>query len=220
MMETIINNRLFNNIEPSSLKKILNDIQYVTYSYTKDEIIKNEREECKWLGLIVEGSIELQRIYSSGRYIVLKKLDKGDIFGEALIFSDNNCYPATVVAASDCRIIFINKGEIIRLCKENETILQNFISLLSNKVFMLNNKIKNQNLKSIRDKVVNYILENRQDYCVYLNESKETIANELGVPRPSFSIELINLKEEGYIDYDRHIIKILDIEALEEISER
>lgn len=219
-MEIIKDNRLFNNIESSRLKKILSDIQYVVHKYKKEEIIKSEKEECRCLGLIIEGSIELQRIYSSGRYIVLKRLNKGDIFGEALIFSDNNYYPATIVAESDCNIVFIEKKEIIRLCKENENILENFICLLSNKVFMLNNKIKNQNLKSIRDKVVNFILENRQENNVYIIDSKETIASELGIPRPSFSRELLKLKEEGYIDYDRHIIVILDLESLEEISEK
>lgn len=219
-MEIIKNNRLFSNIESLELKKILSSMQYTIYKYKKEEIIKNEKEECNCLGLIIEGSIELQRIYSSGRYIVVKKLDKGDIFGEALIFSDNNLYPATVVASSNCNIMFINKHEVIRLCKENEMILENFICLLSNKVFMLNNKIKNQNLKSIRDKVVNFILENRQEKNVYLNDSKETIANELAIPRPSFSRELIKLKKEGYIDYDRYKIVILDLESLEDISER
>ena len=39
----------------------------------------------------------------------------------------------------------------------------------------------------------------------------------LGVPRPSFSRELINLRDMGLIDFDRKTIKILDIDSLEEI---
>ena len=48
-----------------------------------------------------------------------------------------------------------------------------------------------------------------------LTENKDSIAASLGIPRPSLSRELINLRDMGYIDFDRNNIKILDLEALE-----
>ena len=46
-------------------------------------------------------------------------------------------------------------------------------------------------------------------------ENKEEIASSLGIPRPSLSRELMNLRDLNYIEFDRNIIKILNIEELE-----
>ena len=68
--------------------------------------------------------------------------------------------------------------------------------------------------------MVDYILEERKKQDtdrIELSGNKENIAAMLGVPRPSFSRELINLRDMGLIDFDRKTIKILDIDSLEEI---
>ena len=44
--------------------------------------------------------------------------------------------------------------------------------------------------------------------------SKKEWADKLGVQRPSLSRELIKMKEEGIIDYDKDTISILNSSAL------
>ncbi|MDU4939526.1 MAG: helix-turn-helix domain-containing protein, partial [Clostridium sp.] len=86
-------------------------------------------------------------------------------------------------------------------------------------VFMLNNKVKSLAFKSVREKVINFILElqkSQQNDLVKLKSSKEDIASYLGIPRPSLSRELIKLREDKLIEFDRSSINILNLEALEE----
>ena len=144
---------------------------------------------------------------------------EGDVFGEALVFSKAKTYPATVIALSECTVLFINKNDVLKLCSYEEKILENFISLLSDKVFILNSKIKSISFKSLRQKVINYILnevKEQKSSSIILKNSKEEIAALLGVPRPSLSRELINLRDMEYIEFDRKKIQVLDIESLEE----
>ena len=160
----------------------------------------------------------MQRIYCNGKYIVIKKLSKGEVFGEALVFSEKSFYPLTALAVNDCLIMYIKKEEVLSLCFQNKKVLENFISLLSNKVLMLNKKIKNISFKSIKEKVSNYILEEsiiQNTNTINLNESKQDIAAKLGIPRPSFSRELMRLKTLGIIDFNRKFIKIINKEELE-----
>ena len=92
--------------------------------------------------------------------------------------------------------------------------------LLSDKVIVLNNKIKSISLKNIKQKVVDYILQeykSQKQLIVNLKMNKEEIANFIGIPRPSLSRELIKLRKEKIIDFDRNNITILDIDKLEEI---
>lgn len=218
ILNELQNNFLFKGIDSANLKNIYEKTKYHTNKYGKGEIIAHEEDYCNTVGLILEGAIELQRIYPSGKYIVLNKLKVGDVFGEAIIFSKKNTYPATVVALNQCSILYIDKVDMLELFSRERKILENFLELLSNKVLMLNSKIKNISFKNVRHRVINYILEAmklQQSSVVKLTENKESIAASLGIPRPSLSRELINLRDMGYIDFDRNNIKILDLEALE-----
>lgn len=214
------NNDLFKGLDIDEIEDILKNISFTKIKYRKGEILAHEGEVCTSLGVILEGTIEMQRIYCNGKYIVIKKLSKGEVFGEALVFSERGFYPVTALAVNDCLIMYIKKEEVLSLCFQNKKILENFISLLSSKVLMLNKKIKNISFKSIKEKVSNYILEEsiiQNTDTISLNESKEDISAKLGMPRPSFSRELMRLKSLGIIDFNRTFIKIINKEELENI---
>ncbi len=219
MKNKLNDNFLFKGVTDEEIEKIFSYIKYSEVSYNKGQILFQEGDLCENIGIIEEGYIQLERIYSSGKSIILAKLSAGDVFGEALVISSKALYPATVIAKSDCKIIFINKKEIIKICSSNENILENFLTLLSDKVIMLNKKVKSTSLKSVKHKVVDYILERYNSInsdTIKLNESKEDIAGLLGIPRPSLSRELIKLRDENIIDFDRNSITILSIDELEE----
>ena len=222
-MKDIINkleeNNFFNNLNHEEIQKLISNIGYSVKAYKKGEIIANEEDECNSLGFVLDGTIEIQRIYLSGKQIIVKRLSNGDVFGEALIFSKKSNYPSTVVAFSECNILYISKSDILKLCTMDERVLGNFMSVLSNKILMLNSKIKSIAFKSIKHKVINFILEQakkQKSETIKLKESKEEIASAMGIPRPSLSRELMNLRDLNYIEFDRNVIKILKIDELEE----
>jgi len=211
-------NEFFKDLTAEEIKNLICNTSYSIKSYKKGEIIANEEDECSSLGFVLDGVVEIQRIYLSGKQIILKRLSNGDVFGEALVFSKKSNYPSTVIAISECSILFISRTDILKLCTRDERVLGNFMAALSNKILMLNSKIKTIAFKSIKHKVINYILEQvkvQKSYTIKLKESKEEIASSLGIPRPSLSRELMNLRDLEYIEFDRNIIKILTIEELE-----
>lgn len=219
IIDKIKQNEFFKGIDDKKIEMIISELSHISKEYSKGQVIVNEEEVCKNLGLVVDGIVEIQRIYSSGKHIVLKRMGAGEVFGEAIIFSDKNKYPATIIASSDCIISYLKKEDIIKLCLNEEIILKNFITLLSNKIFILNRKIKTISFKTIRQKVVNFILEqskSQNNKTVILKISKEQIASLLGIPRPSLSRELMKLRDDGLIEFDRNKISIINIERLEE----
>ncbi|WP_294345354.1 Crp/Fnr family transcriptional regulator [uncultured Clostridium sp.] len=220
LIDKLLKNEIFNEIDTDTIEQIISEVDYYINKYNSGEIIAQEEEECNALGFILSGNIEIKRIYSCGKEIILSKFGVGEVFGEALVFSKNHNYPATIEAIEESEIFYINKVDMIKLCSKYEKILENFMALLSNKVILLNSKIKRLSFKSIKHKIVDYILEERKNQDtdrIELSGNKENIAAMLGVPRPSFSRELINLRDMGLIDFDRKTIKILDIDSLEEI---
>ena len=219
-MEGLKGNLLFKGIKDEDIYRIFDNIRYSINSYKKNEIIAHEDDRCYALGLILEGGVEIQRLFPSGKYIVLSKLFVGDVFGEALVFLQDSFYPATVVASKDSKILFLNKDEVLKICLQESKFLENFMSLLSSKVLMLNEKIRTVSYKTVREKVVNYLLKEykqQNSINIELRESKEDIAAYLGIPRPSLSREFMKLKEEGVIDYNRKSVILLKKIELEDM---
>ncbi|MBE6047028.1 MAG: Crp/Fnr family transcriptional regulator [Clostridium sp.] len=220
VIDRLMKNRLFKGLDDSEIREIINLMNYSVNTYQKNEIIAHEEDDCNSLGLVIEGSIAIKRLHSSGKEIIMKTLKGGDVFGEALIFSKFKKYPATVVSGENCKVLYLTKNEIIKLFSFNSRLMENYMGLLSEKVIILNNKIKSLSLKSVRQKVVDYILQE----CIYqktnvirIRGSKEELASYIGIPRPSLSRELIKLREENIIEFDRYKINVFDVESLEQI---
>lgn len=211
---------LFKGLNNVEILELLSKAQYTVKLYKRDEVVAVEEEECRALAIVIEGEVHIQKIYASGKTVTLARLGPGKIFGEAIIFSNTRVYPATVVAAVDTRIMYITKEDIINFCRFNPVVLENFMRLLSNKILMLNRKIKELSLETLRHKVCNFILEeyNKQkNLTLKLNLSRKAMAEQMGVQRPSLSRELIRLKNEGFINFNKNSLTIKDLEGLEEL---
>ncbi|AJA48981.1 cyclic nucleotide-binding protein [Clostridium pasteurianum DSM 525 = ATCC 6013] len=211
---------IFKNFHGESIKVLLDKIDYKVYSYSKDETIAMEGDSCSSIGIVLNGSIEIKKFFASGKTIAIAKFLSGDIFGEVIIFSDMNKYPSTIIASGNCKILFISKKDIVTLCKMDNLILNNFMGLLSNKILMLNKKLKNLSYETLRQKITSLLLENYyidKKNIFQISSSRKQMAEELGIPRPSLSRELVNMKKDGLIDFHKNTFKILNLEAMEDI---
>lgn len=213
---------LFSKIDSLKMDNLFSSINYSIKEYDKDETIAIEGDLCNKIGIVLNGAVEIQKIYESGKSLTIATLIEGKIFGEAIIFSTKTTYPSTIMACTKAIILFIPKDSIMHLCSTNSLFLNGFMSLLSNKILMLNKRLKNMSYHTIREKLSNYILEEHEaqkNLTFKMNKSKKQLSEMLGIPRPSLSREFIKLREEGIIDFDRNSITILDITALKSILE-
>ncbi|WP_243122858.1 Crp/Fnr family transcriptional regulator [Haloimpatiens lingqiaonensis] len=211
---------LFKEINEDEIGKLLHNVECMVNSYSKGEIIATEGELCSKIGIVIEGAVEAQKIYASGKIVTIDKLNIGNTFGEAIIFSNTNKYPATIMSSNSSKVLFIHKKDIINLCSMEKKILNNFMNILSNKILMLNRKIKNMSYKTLRQKIAGFIFDEYKKQgsnTINLPYSRKETAEHLGIPRPSLSRELIRMKEEGIIDFYKNSIKILNVVLLEDI---
>ncbi|MFL0250404.1 Crp/Fnr family transcriptional regulator [Clostridium neuense] len=211
---------LFSKFSDTEINACISSIEYSIKSYSKNEMPAIEDDICSSIGIILNGSVEVQKIYESGKNLTLAALGCGKIFGEVIIFSNKNTYPSTIVSSEKSEIMFIPKESILKLCKENSIFLNNFMTLLSNKILMLNKKVKTMSFQTIKQKLANYILEEhalQKNMMIKMAYSKKQLAEQLGIPRPSLSRELINMRNDELIDFNKNSIKILNIKGLEEL---
>ena len=184
--------------------------KYVYYKkYNKGEIIYFEGDECKNVSIIIKGEISITT-YNYDFITEINHLKDNELFGDSLVLSSDNRYLGNVNAIKDTTLCIIPKENWINLLK-NETILKNYLEIVSNKVFKIQSKVKILSQKTIRDKILFYILTeykrtNKKEIKI---KSKEALAMYLNIPRPSLSRELINLKNEGILDFNRYSITLI-----------
>lgn len=211
---------LFSNITADKLSAYLAQDSYIIKKYKKDSIIFLKNEECKTCSILLEGNIVIQDVDINGNILTLNKFSVGDILGENLLFSNSNTYPMNVLSYTDTTVLHIKKELILKLCKENDTFLENFLISVSNKTIILKDKVKKLSIKSIRECIIDYLLyqyKYQNSLTIKLDRSKKELAEEFGVQRSSFSRELNKMKNDGLIDYNSKNIKIINLESLLEI---
>lgn len=217
--DSLISCSLFKGVSKEQINTHMSSIKYQTVVYKKNDVIAIEGDDTSSLGIIISGSIEIQKLYASGKIITIDRLSKGNIFGEVIIFSQMGRYPSTIVSSENSQILFIPKSEMLKLCSIDIQVLNNFMALLSNKILMLNKKLRNLSFETIRQKVSSFIIDEykrQKNNPIKFNISRKEMADYLGIQRPSLSRELIHMKDEDLIDFDKHYIKIVNLEALED----
>lgn len=212
--------RVFSDFSLEEIENILKDIDIKQCNYSKDEIIAFEGEDINRVGIVLEGTISVQKHYISGKVLNINHLKKGDLFGEVIIFSSIDKYPSTIVCEKNCKVAFIYKEDIVKLCKNNTKFLTKFMGILSNKILMLNNRVRVLSYSTIREKIADYLLNEYKlqgNMVLEVKDNREKLAENFGVARPSISRELINMKNENLIDYNKSTITIKNLDALEDI---
>lgn len=210
---------LFKGINEEDILDKLSKCDYSIKNYNKDSIIAVENDDCHSLGIILRGSVEIHKPFPSGKIVTINNFYEGNIFGEALVFSGSHVYPATIIASSDSDIMYISKENIIKLMKNQDIILENFMSVLSNRILMLNDRITTLSYDTVRKKIANIILieySKQKNKYLLLPFCRRKMAQLLNIPRPSLSRELMKMKEDKIIDYYKNRLQILNMDLLEE----
>ena len=198
------NCELFKNV---SEKTYINNVKISKFK--ANSLLFSEGEICDKIGIILNGEVKISTLtYENNEYII-QMLSKNDIFGDALIFSNDNKYLGDGIAVTDCEIIYLDKKRLFKLMT-SEIFLENYLKIISNKISKMSNRVKLLSQKSIEDRIMFYLIsESKKNKTNIISISgKESLARILNIPRPSLSRELINLQNKGIIEYDKYYIKI------------
>jgi len=162
----------------------------------------------------------VQTLYPSGKSLTFIQLKPVESFGEAIIFSKTSKCPATISAMEDSEIMFIKRGDLINCASHHPRFMENFLGLLSDRLLILNQKVKMLSMENIRQKIGYFLMEEYQiqeSNIIKLPLSRKEMAEYMGIQRPSLSRELSKMREEGIIEFDREFIIIKDRSALNKL---
>lgn len=180
-------------------------------SYKKNEMIVNEGDICINIGFLLEGSLSVSNTLPDFNESIIQVLNKGDVFGENLIFSDNPYYPGNIYANNNCQIAFISKNNFLNLLSSNTIFRDYYITLLSKKFISMQERIKVLSQNSLYNKVLFYfemISQKTHSKSIKI-KSIDHISKYLNAPRPSVSRVISKLIEDNKIIKNKKIITLI-----------
>lgn len=212
---------LFAGMSPEDIQHITICFQPRVVQFSKHTYLAIENQPFTGLGILLTGEASVVKETMSGARIILTMLQAGNLFGEMIAFSAKPCWPASVVAQTDCSALFIPPqkivGECAHACPGHQQLIRNLLGILSEKAILLNRKVEYLSLKSLRSKIATYLLEQqkRSGKTIFLLPLKRNdLADFLNVSRTALSREMGRMRDEGLIEFYRSSIKLLQPEKL------
>jgi CRP/FNR family transcriptional regulator len=198
---------------PNSLKK-LGQLK----RFQKDEMLFSAQDEANGFYYVESGEIRVYKMDEQGREVEVVRLGPGDFLGEAIVFA-SSVYPVFAQAVMDSDVLFFAKRKINREMAQNPSIAMYFVDLLSRKCVVLSNKIESLGLRTVRQRLIRFLLSQcsgEQKCLVELKVKKGELAKILGTIGETLSRNLKQMQEEGLIEVEGSKVMIKNCPALRE----
>ena len=169
----------------------------------------------RMLGILQSGCAALVKIDADGGRTVLERLGPGGVFGELIAFASLPCDSVTVVCEADCVIVFLPQAQLAscgKSCACHRQLLENLLSLISQKAFALSERVEVLSCRSTREKLLCYFrirAGEEKSLSFSLPFTLSALAEYLCVDRSAMMRELKKLREEGFLEVSGKQVRFL-----------
>lgn len=213
---------LFEGISESDIPVILKKLGARTKKYTKNNFIRFAGDPADFIGIVLEGNIQILQDDFYGKRSIIATFGKGTLFAEAFACAGVSILPVNIIASDSAEIMFINSNHIFELdgceCGFHHKLITNLLKIMAQKNILLNTKLQYSSHKTTAEKIMAYL--NDQARIHKSNEftisfDRQGLADYLGVERSAMSAEISKLVKLGIIETRRSYFKILKDYVLE-----
>lgn len=207
---------LFENISDSDIATLLNCLGASVKHYKKDGYIRNAGDPADFIGIVLEGNIQILQDHYDGRRNIIAAFRSGQMFAEAFACAEIMALPADILAAADCTILFVNQKRILNqcgnVCSFHSHLIQNLLKIVSQKNLLLNQKLRILSHNTTGEKIMAFLNEQariHQSAEFTIPYDRQALADYLGVERSAMSAEISKLQKQGRLITHRSYFKLL-----------
>lgn len=197
-------------------EQFIEGFDYSVKSYMKGEVVFRQGDVCRFLYILLEGEVEAEMTDDSGAMLRIETIRAPRALAPAFLFAEDNHFPVTATVSEKANVFIATKESVFRQMGRYESFLRNFLSVNANRTTFLTGRLQFLSFKTIRGKLIHYILELAfpDKKKVLLGKSQQELAEYFGVTRPALAKVLYELADEGMISVNRREIIILDREKM------
>ena len=207
--------KLFGGIKAEEIKDALDCLSAYEKSFKKGEIIYRTGQTVTDMGLVEEGSVNITVNLYWGSSIILGNIEKGKIFAETYAAVSGKEMLCDAVAAEDCRVLFINVGKLLNVCKStcgfHQKVIHNLLRISAMKNLNLSARMLHTAPKTIRGRLISYFSQmaaetGSREFTIPF--SRQELADYIGVDRSALSAELSKMQKDGILTYRKNEFKL------------
>ena len=174
----------------------------------KREVLFVEGDPGHSIYFLLNGVIQLHRSATDGTEVVLKIVQPGESFAEAVLF-ERSAFPATATALSDSEIFMLPRREVHRLLESKE-FRDDFIAMLLSRQRYLAERIVFLSRYDVEERFFRF-LDDQFDGAkvIELPFSKKDLASAIGTSAESLSRLITRLEQAGEIKWEQNTIEII-----------
>ena len=193
MLKELQRFELFSSCSEAMLQELLS-LPYRRKEYKAGDRVVSVGDTCDWLMLLAEGTVESRMGAQSGKEVVIERMQAPMILAPAFLFAKNHTIPVEVSMMTDGVVWYIHREAFFKFMTVHPEVLKQFLEILSDRSHFLSGKVRSFAVKSLRDRVLDYI----RQHGTITNVAEA--AEMLGVARPSLSRLIADLQDEGVLE--------------------
>ena len=204
---------LFSGLSDEGIEKMLKYLKASEAEYRQGDVLQLPGRPMDHFGYVLSGIVQVYRDEPDGTRLIMASNGAGGSFGESLCFLRVKEVPVTIVAAEDCRVLWLRMDNVLEPAPGccDHSIVNRVIASFARRALDMNDRIQVLSQRTLRKKIYTLLVQyaaKAHSNTFDLPLSREDMAVFLGCDRSALSRELARMKEDGMIDYYRNSFKV------------
>ena len=200
------NSPFFQGMADDEILSILKCVNAVVVKKEKDAHYFRNGDSTDSLGIVLSGSVLCMQEDLWGHRNIVRRVVTGESFAEPYAATPGAVLNVSVVASEDSEVMLLQMSRMLQTCAtactHHNRLIRNLVSVMSQHVLNLNDKITHMGKRSTREKLLSYLSAEsmRQGKLSFdIPYDRQQLADYLCIERAAMSVELSKLQKEGIL---------------------
>ena len=222
MFEALKMSPLFKGLEIEEINSLINNSSHQIKQFSNKEVLAFSGEKVAKAMILLEGKLQGEMVGLAGNSLKIEEIEPPQMVAAAFLYGGQSIFPVNLSAVSDGKMLIMYRKVFTQLLSADQRVLNNFLNIISGKAQFLSRKITFLSLKTIKEKIASYLLQNLKSGSerIAINQTQKGLAEMLGVARPSLARTISEMEESQIIRWERNQVAILNIQQLRKILGR
>jgi CRP-like cAMP-binding protein len=195
------------------------DRQFTMTGCAAGKIFYMPEESGEVLFLLKKGRVQLYRLSSEGKKIVVATLGPGAIFGEMSLVGQG-MYNTFAEAADECILCVMSRPDVERLMRERPQVALRIVEVLGKRLIQTERQLEEVAFKSIPVRLASLLLRlaDESGSIEVVGYTHQDLAEMLGTYRETITQTLNDLRTSGLVQIERKKIILTDKGQLADLA--
>lgn len=202
---------IFKSLTKDEMEKAMENLYSREKTYEKGSTIFFAGKKTGSMGMVLEGSVNIESNNVWGDRSILTTVEKGGFFAQSYAILDDKRILVNVTARTSCKILFLRIENLKNINSTNDLwkqkVLMNLLLISAERNLALTKRSFHISPKTIRARVMSYLTDQvikngTHDFDIPFN--RQQMADYLNVDRSALSKELGKMEKDGLISFNKN----------------